>query len=142
MKSRSVRRIGRRRRRRAGIGLTPVAVLPYAINWSTAASAGGTHDIHPATTSASDNIFRASSTVVTMAANSVCAAQIVLYASNTQQLATRTLVIGPTPRTFRVRAPRTIDYSSATATYWRYIVTGPATIAGVATFTLKETISE
>lgn len=134
------RNVGRRWRR-GNMPQVPVAVLPMTINWSTTTTAGGTHDIHPATASTADTIFRPSSCNVSVAAPTPTMFQIVLYASGAQQLATTAAMIGPTPRQFRVRSPKYLDYSNAAGCYWRFIVSGPAGMTGTATFTLKETLA-
>lgn len=128
-----------RRQRGGNISLVKTAVLPIAVNYQFTAS--GTHDVSPATASSSDVIFRASSVDVFVASDDPQAFQIVLYNEGRQVMATETMVVGVTPKRFRLRAPKYLDYTNAANVYWRFVLTGAGRIGGSATFTAKETLS-
>lgn len=107
-----------------------------AVNWS--ATEAGTHDLDPSAITNKDSVFRASSTTVECASPAPQGLQIVLYSNGILEQSTAVFIIGPTPRRFRIRAPKHLDYSSKAT--WRYIVTGPARLAGLATFTVKSAL--
>lgn len=104
-------------------------------------TASGTHDISPSTASALDIIFRASSIDVFVASDAPQAFQIVLFNEGRQVMATETLIVGVTPKRVRLRAPKYLDYTTATNCRWRLILTGTGRVGGAAVFTCKETLS-
>jgi hypothetical protein len=113
--------------------LVPVTVLPMSVNWN--ATASGDHAVSPVLATTADTVYRPSSTQVTVCCPDPQVFQISLYTAGIERLATRSEVVGPTPRRFNVRAPRYLDYQSAA--YWRYVLTGPGRVAGIAGFTVK-----
>lgn len=140
--TKSVRKTTRRNRgsrRNRTASLIKTAVLPMAVNYTFPDSSS--HDIHPETASSSDVIFRASSCDVFVACVTPQTFQAVLYNEGRQVMATEPVIVSLTTKRFRLRAPRYLDYTTADATYWRFILTGPGKIAGTATFTSHETLS-
>lgn len=134
------RRAGRRSSGNSGrMQMTyPVAVVPMAVNWTKTTSATENHDLDPASLINKDVIYRASSTTVEVCCVQPQGFQILLFAGSTEELATCTFTVGSTPRRFHVRAPRHLDYNSKT--FWRYVLTGPGRVSGLATFTLKNSL--
>lgn len=139
-----VRRNNRFSRRRVkssknNLSLIKCAVLPMTVNYQFTAS--GLHDIHPATASSGDVIFRASSIDIFVASDSPQSFQILLFNEGRSVMSTETIVVYSTPRRIRLRAPKYLDYTTPVNTFWRLVLTGSGRVSGSATFTCKETLS-
>lgn len=136
--TRPARRTVRRRRVR-NVPSIPVVVLPFTVNWINTANSGR-HDIHPKLFNSTDDIFRPSSTKIVAASPAPCLLQISCVSEGLVQFQTASTVIGPTPRTFKLKAPRNLVYCQAANCRWTYVVGGPCIITGIATFTAKSSI--
>lgn len=118
--------------------LVPVAVLPVTVNWVS--TVGGSKSYQGNVTSDTGATYRISSLDVMAAAPAPTTFQIVGYADGVEQFATQTMVLGPTPRRIRMKAPRNLLYGAPEDAYWNLILSGAGTVAGKAIFTTKETL--